>query len=163
MTITLRPVLESDRHLLFDLYASTRQAELAQVPWTGAQKQAFLEMQFAAQTEGYRTRRPNAAHEMICRNEVAVGRLYIDRLPDRLHIVDITVAPESRNAGIGSAVLKGILAEADRSGKSVSIYVESFNPSLRLFDRLGFRVASQDGFLLLLERPPVTGPASALR
>jgi ribosomal protein S18 acetylase RimI-like enzyme len=163
MTIALRPVLESDRPFLFELYACTRQAELAQVPWTAAQKHAFLEMQFAGQSEGYRTTHPNATHEMICVEERAVGRLYLDRQAGCLHILDITIDPESRNAGIGSAVLNGILAEADRSGKSVSIYVETFNPSLRLFDRLGFRVASQDGFLLLLGRPPVTGPASALR
>lgn len=153
MTITLRPVLESDRPLLFELYASTRQAELAQVPWTDAQKHAFLAMQFAAQTEGYRAKSPHATHQMICVEERAVGRLYLDRLPDRLHIMDITVASDLRNAGIGSEVLNGILAEADRDGKPVDIYVETFNPSLRLFERLGFRTASQDGFLLLLERP----------
>ena len=163
MTIVLRPVLEADRPFLFELYFSTRQAELAQAPWTAVQKHAFVEMQFAAQTEGYRTTHPDAAHEIISVEERAVGRLYLDRRAGYLHILDITIDPESRNAGIGSAVLKGILAEADRSGKSVSIYVERFNPSLRLFDRLDFRVASQDGFLLLLGRPPVTGPASALR
>ncbi len=153
MTITLRPVLESDRPLLFELYASTRQAEMEQVPWTHAQQHAFLAIQFAAQTEGYRAKSPHAAHEMICVDERPVGRLYLDRLPDRLHIMDITVAPELRNAGIGSEVLAGILAEADREGKLVDIYVETFNPSLSLFKRLGFRTASQDGFLLLLERP----------
>ena len=68
---------------------------------------------------------------------------------------DITIAPESRNAGIGSLVLRTILEEADLSGKPVTIYVESFNPSLRLFQRLGFQIASQDSFQLLLERPPV--------
>jgi len=153
MTITLRPAVESDQPLLFELYASTRQAEMAQVPWTAAQKHAFLAMQFAAQTEGYRTKHPRATHEMICVDERAVGRLYLDGPPDRLHIMDITVAPELRNAGIGSEVLSRILAEADRDGKPVDIYIETFNPSLRLFKRLGFHTASQDGFLLLLERP----------
>uniref|UniRef100_Q02CQ6 GCN5-related N-acetyltransferase n=1 Tax=Solibacter usitatus (strain Ellin6076) TaxID=234267 RepID=Q02CQ6_SOLUE len=157
MSITLRPVLESDRPRLFDLYSATRQAELAQVPWTPAQKRAFVEMQFAAQAEGYRTTHPNATHEMICVGESAVGRLYLDRQPGCLHILDITVAPESRNSGIGSEVLSGIIAEADRAAKRVSIYVESFNPSLRLFARLGFRTASQEGFLLLLEHPHVAG------
>jgi hypothetical protein len=51
-------------------------------------------------------------------------------------------------------VLAGVLAEADAHGKPVSIYVESFNPSLRLFERLGFAVAAVDGFLMLLKRPP---------
>src|SRR2546423_5449619 len=117
MTITRRAVLESDQPLLFELYAGTRQAELSLVPWTNAQKQAFLQMQFAAQTEGYRNARPHATQDIICIDGRAVGRLYVDRLPDCLHIVDIMIAPEFRNAGIGSQVLKGILAEADRGGK----------------------------------------------
>jgi len=142
MIVTLRPVLETDQHLLFEWYAGTRQAELAHVPWTDAQKQAFLQMQFAAQAESYRTRRPNAVQQIICVDGVPVGRLYLDRLPQRLHIVDITVTAASRNAGIGSQVLHGILADADRTGKAVGIYVESFNPSRRLFERLGFRTVS---------------------
>ena len=60
----------------------------------------------------------------------------------------------SRGAGIASTVLNGLIAEAGRSGKPVSIYLEDFNPSLRLFERLGFRIAKQDGFQLLLERAP---------
>ena len=153
MAITLRPVADSDRPLLFDLYASTRQDELARVPWTAAQKHAFLEMQFSGQNEGYRATHPDATHEMICVDECAVGRLYLNRDSEGLHIMDITIAPESRNAGIGSNVLERLLSEADREGKRVTIYVESFNPSLRLFQRLGFRTASVDGFLVLLERP----------
>ena len=153
MAITLRPAVDSDRPLLFDIYASTREEELARVPWTDAQKQAFLEMQFTGQTQGYRATHPNATHEMICVDDRAVGRLYMDRYSDRLHILDITVASESRNAGIGSGILNRLLAEADRDCKRVTIYVESFNRSLRLFERLGFRTASVDGFLVLLERP----------
>ena len=153
MTITLRPAVESDRPLLFELYASTREEEMQRVPWTEAQKQAFLEMQFNGQTEGYRSTHPQGSHEMICAGERAVGRLYTDRYTDKLHILDITIAPEFRNAGIGSEILVRILEEADRNRQRVTIYVEDFNPSMRLFERLGFRTASVDGFLVLLERP----------
>ena len=90
---------------------------------------------------------------MICAGERAVGRLYTDRYTDKLHILDITIAPEFRNAGIGSEILVRILEEADRNRQRVTIYVEDFNPSMRLFERLGFRTASVDGFLVLLERP----------
>jgi ribosomal protein S18 acetylase RimI-like enzyme len=153
--ITLRPVSESDLPFLFEIYASTREAELALTPWTAEQKQLFLNMQFQGQINGYREMHPQAVHEIIAAAGRPVGRLYLSRLPDCHHILDITIAPESRNAGIGSLVLRTILEEADLSGKPVTIYVESFNPSLRLFQRLGFQIASQDSFQLLLERPPV--------
>jgi len=158
MMVTLRPADESDEPVLFQLYASTREHELSQVPWTEAQKQAFLQMQFAAQTRSYAGSYPGAAHLMISIGDRPVGRLYLARLADRFHILDITIDPGSRNAGHGSEVLKQVLEEADREGKPVSIYVETFNPSLRLFERLGFRTAKLDGFLALLERPAGISP-----
>jgi ribosomal protein S18 acetylase RimI-like enzyme len=155
--ITRRPVRDSDQSFLFELYACTREAELAQVPWTPEQKRAFLTMQFTAQTRGYGEAHPQGVHEIICKAEQAVGRVYSSRKEDRLHILDVTIAPGVRNAGIGSRVLSELFSDADRENKKVTIYVESFNPSLRLFQRLGFNVASQDGFLLLLERPAASG------
>ena len=157
--ITLRDACPADDPFLFELYASTREAELKQVPWTASQKLAFLEMQFKAQKTGYAEAHPDAVHQMICIDAQAVGRLYLSREPDKVQILDITIAPSARNGGIGSEVLHGILDEADRDRKPVSIYVESFNPSLRLFQRLNFGVAAQDGFQLLLQRPASAAPS----
>ena len=42
-------------------------------------------------------------------------------------------------------------ADAKEAGKPVSIFVETFNPSLRLFQRLGFTPVQQEGFHLLLQ------------
>ena len=165
MRITRRSVAKGDHEFLLQLYASTREAELTQVPWTADQKRAFVEMQFAAQTQSYAASHPRAEHDILCVDQEPVGRLYLDRGPGRLHILDITVAPPNRNAGIGSAVFKEVLAEADREGWPVSIYVESFgaqDPAERFFERLGFRRKSVSGFLVLLERP-AAGSAAAAR
>jgi ribosomal protein S18 acetylase RimI-like enzyme len=87
------------------------------------------------------------------------GRLYLDRGSEVLHILDITIAPAKRNAGIGSYVLEVILREARQSNKRVTIHVESFNPSLRLFERLGFRKAEETGFHFLMEWKSSPGTA----
>ena len=152
MNIELRPATDADLPLLFALYASAREPELAQVPWSAEQKRIFLEMQFAAQRAGYAASHPHASHDMICVDGEPIGRLYLDRTED-FHILDITVAPAHRNRGVGTTVLNSIVAEADLAGQTVSIYTELFNPSLRLFERLGFRQKSVDGFLVLLEKP----------
>ena len=39
--VTLRPVQDSDDEFLLKVYGSTREQELAQVPWTAEQKQQF--------------------------------------------------------------------------------------------------------------------------
>ena len=149
--ITLRPVTESDEEFLLAVYASTRAEEMERVPWTAEQKDAFVRMQFAAQKSHYATEYPRASHDVICADGTPVGRIYLDRDAGRLHILDITVLPQHRNAGIGSFLLRQLLQEAAGSSKPVNIYVENFNPSLRLFKRLGFQVAEENGFQLLLK------------
>jgi ribosomal protein S18 acetylase RimI-like enzyme len=89
-----------------------------------------------------------------------VGRLYVARLDHEIRIVDITVLPAEQHAGIGTYLIRQLLDEAKRTGKITSIYVEEFNPSLRLFDRLGFSVREQQGFHLLLERSPSNSSGS---
>lgn len=152
--ITLRPVGPDDQDFLTAVYASTRADEMAMVPWTDEQRQAFVQWQFAAQQEHYGKQYPGASHDLIMLDGRPVGRLYVARLDHEIRIVDITVLPAERNAGIGSYLLQQLLDEADRIGKMTRIYVEDFNPSLTLFTRLGFATSEQNGFNLLLKRDP---------
>jgi ribosomal protein S18 acetylase RimI-like enzyme len=148
--ISLRPVTEADQDFILSAYWSTRAAEMAMVPWTAEQKDAFIRMQFAAQGQHYASEYPGATHEVICCDGVPAGRLYLDRQAHEFHILDVVVLPQFRNAGIGSAVLRRILEEAAGRGQPVTIYVESFNPSFNLFRKLGFQTVSQDGFQCFL-------------
>src|SRR5690349_756765 len=143
-SITLRPVGPDDHEFLLAVYASTRADELALTPWTEEQRQAFVSWQFTAQQEHYAKHYPAANHDVIMFDGRPVGRLYVGRLDDEIRIVDITILPAERNAGIGSYLIKQLLDEATRIGKITQIYVEDFNPSRRLFERLGFSPAQQD-------------------
>ena len=100
--ITLRPVQDSDDEFLLKVYGSTREQELAQVPWTAEQKQQFVRMQWEAQKNHYAAQHPHATHEIICLESGAAGRLYLDRSGEKFHILDITLLPEHRNRGGGS-------------------------------------------------------------
>jgi RimJ/RimL family protein N-acetyltransferase len=158
--VTLRPVGADDHDFLLEIYGSTRAEELAFVPWTAEQQQVFVEAQFAAQQDHYAKKYPAASHDIIVSDNRPVGRLYVARLDQEIRIVDITLLPAERNAGIGSYVIKQLLDEANRSGKVTRIYVEEFNPSLRLFERLGFSPSEQHGMHLLLQCNPSQNPAS---
>jgi ribosomal protein S18 acetylase RimI-like enzyme len=152
--ITLRPITPDDEALLYRVYASTREDEMALVDWDDAQKEAFVRMQFTAQHSHYQQHYPDAAFEIIMVDEQPAGRLYVDRWPKEIRIVDIALLPEYRNAGIGTTLLKGILEEAVQSGKPVSIHVERFNPAMRLYERLGFSTISENGVYYLMEWVP---------
>ena len=152
--VTLHPVTEDDYNFLVEVYWSTRADELALVPWTIEQQQVFVQSQFAAQQDHYAKKYPTASHDIIMSNGRPVGRLYVARLEQEIRIIDITLLPAARNAGIGSYLIKQLLDEANRSGKMTRIYVEDFNPSLRLFERLGFSPSEQQGIHLLMQCKP---------
>lgn len=152
--ITLRPVAPDDYDFLVEVYGSTRAQEMALVPWTTEQQLAFVRSQFAAQQDHYAKNYPTASHDIILSDDRPVGRLYVARLDQEIRIVDITLLPAERNAGIGSHLLQQLLDEANRSGKMTRIYVEEFNPSLRLFERLGFSPSEQHGIHLLMQCNP---------
>jgi ribosomal protein S18 acetylase RimI-like enzyme len=150
----LRQVEPRDRDFLFRVYASTRIEELAVVPWDDAQKDAFLRAQFEAQDRWYRENYAQATYEVIVVDGEPAGRLYLHRGDTEIRIVDVALLPEHRGHGVGSSVLRDVLAEADAAGKRVTIHVERLNPALRLYERLGFSVAEDKGVYLFLERPP---------
>jgi len=152
--VTLRPVGPEDRDFLIAVYGSTRAEEMALVPWTTEQQQAFVGSQFAAQQDHYTKKYPTASHDIIMSDDRPVGRLYVARLDQEIRIVDITLLPAERNAGIGSYLIKQLLDEANRAGKVTRIFVEEFNPSRRLFERLNFSLSEQHGIHMLLQCNP---------
>lgn len=149
--ITLRPVTPDDNDFLMGVYGTTRAEELALVSWTDEQRQVFIQHQFTAQQEHYAQNYPSANHDIIVSNGQQVGRLYVARLERELRIIDITLLPAERNAGIGSYLIRQLLDEAGRSKRSVRIWVEDFNPSLQLFERFGFSRSEQQGVHVLME------------
>lgn len=153
--ISLRPETEEDDPFLVALYATTRQSELDQVPdWAEEQKQAFVAMQFNAQRQHYRHVLADVAFDVITRHGEPIGRLYTREGETMLHIVDILLDPAERGAGLGAAMLRGLADNALAAGKVLSIFVESYNPARRLYDRLGFvQVGEPRGFYIEMEIP----------
>ena len=154
MPITLRAALPEDEPFLLEVYGSTRAQEMALVPWDDNQRKSFLTMQFAAQHSYYKAQYPDASYSLICREEVPLGRFYVLRNEEDIRILDLTLLPDYRNGGIGTALLQNLLEEAAQSGKRVQIYVETYNPSLRLFERLGFKNIAEEGINFLMEWRP---------
>ena len=158
-----RPARPDDEPFLCDVYAGTRQDELACLDWTEDQKAEFLKMQFAAQHTYYHDQYAAAQFQIILADDEPVGRLYVDRRDDEIRIVDIALLPDYRGAGIGTRLLKDLLAEARAAGKPVGIHVERYNPALRLYERLGFERTGDNGVYYLMTWSPdgasTDGPA----
>src|SRR5690349_13416768 len=107
MQLGLRPSGAGDQDFQYRLYASTRADEMALVQWTDEQKEAFLHMQFRAQTTHYQAHYPQAAYQIIQREDgTAIGRLIVNRSSDAMLIIDIALLPAYRGMGIGTAILR---------------------------------------------------------
>ena len=154
--VALRPAGSDEAEFLFQVYADTRVEELAPVPWTDEQKEAFLRQQFAAQDAAYHENYPHAMFSIIECDGAPIGRLYIATLDGRdRRIMDIALLAEYRNRGIGTALIRDIMAAADRDGMLVSLHVEFWNPALQLYERLGFHEAARNDVYIRMERDPV--------
>jgi len=152
--VALRPSRETDREFLVALYASTRAQELDSTGWTDTQRDAFVRMQFDLQDRHYRHVFPSAAHSLILRGGQPIGRVIVDRGQREIRVVDISLMPEHRGQGIGSALLRRVTAEAAVAGVPVGLSVEATNPARQLYERMGFVVTDASATYMSLEWRP---------
>ena len=155
MDTELRPVKTSDEDFLFSVYASTRADEMKLVPWTAMQKQSFLQMQFNAQRQHYSVHYPKAQYYIIEQAGQMIGRMIVDRSENTILLMDIALLPEYRNKRIGSGLINTLLEEADKTNRPVQLHVETFNPAMRLYQRLGFVKTGEAGIYHEMTRQPI--------
>ena len=153
--VSLRRETEGDLEFLKDLYAASRERELAVlVDWGDDQKREFLEQQFNAQRSHYLKHYADARFDIIERSGSPIGRLYVAELTQEIRLMDIALMPAARNCGTGGKICSEIMARATRLGKIVSLHVEDDNPAKRLYERLGFVAVGDVTFYKLMHWCP---------
>jgi len=149
--VDLRPATAEDREFLFGVFASTRDQEMAAVPWTPEQKDVFLRMQFQAQDQYYRAQYPGSEFLVILAPDGPAGRLYVYHSEQEILLLDISLLPAYRKRGLGTRLLQDLQAESRTAGKPLRIHVERMNPALTLYERLGFRRIEDQGVYWYME------------
>jgi len=137
--LILRPERDDDEAFHFALFCASRQPEFAQL-LAPAVLEPIMRQQFHAQTVSYRGRFPRARGDIVEMAGKPIGRILVDRGDQVLHIVDQVIAPELRNRGIGTTIMRALMDEARRTDRGVRLGVAAANlGALRLYRRLGFR------------------------
>ena len=151
--VSLRSVvLPDDEVFLIKVYSSTRD-DIKAAPLLQEQKNALILHQYAAQKRYYAINFPASLHDIVLLGKESVGRLWVRREINELHIVDISLLTEFRSAGIGTMLLQRLLNEAAEANQNFSLRVWKTNPALRLYQRLGMLITEETETHFELGRP----------
>lgn len=149
-----RPAQPEDEPFLYELYASTRTEEINAFGWNAAQREMFLKLQFTAQRQHYDIAYPDAEHRIILFKGRPAGRMLVFRSEREIVLVDIALLPGHRGDGIGTALISGLIDEAEAKGSTLMLQVEKHNRAARLYQRLGFSLIGETGMYYEMERRP---------
>lgn len=140
----LRVQRDDDDGFAAALYSSTR-GDLRQMPADPAVIEQLIAMQQRMQSHGYRQAYPQAIYLMLQHGDTPIGRLVLDRQDQVLHLVDIAILPAAQGQGAGSAVLRGLQAQAGAQQCRIHLAVNKSNTAARaLYQRLGFRLRGEN-------------------
>jgi ribosomal protein S18 acetylase RimI-like enzyme len=152
--VTLRPVRQEDAGFLYALYCSTRAEEIAGWGLAAPQQEMFLKLQFQGQQRHFEVQSPNVDYNVIEQDGRPIGQLVVIRTAREIRLADISLLPEHRGTGLGTALIEDLFAEARESHRPVTLHVEKYNRAARLYERLGFTTIADTGFHFQMEWRP---------
>ena len=103
-----------------------------------------LNLNMDAQFAGFRQRWDVMQVRIITLDGTDIGWLQSFVKDDALFVAQLFVDGALRRQGIGTEVVKGLIEEAARAGRAVTLGVVKTNPALRLYERLGFCTTDED-------------------
>jgi ribosomal protein S18 acetylase RimI-like enzyme len=120
----------------------TVEAQLGAAAWPADVRETILKLQYQARRQAVRSRFPNGESRIILVDGREAGWLYIAELADETRLVEIMILSEYRGQGIGTTVLRKLIADAR---KPVRLSVDVSNAgAIRLYERVGFRPIGSD-------------------
>ncbi len=142
--ISLRAARADDYDFLSDLHESSMRPYVEAVwGWNDEFQVQFFREHF----------RPERLR-IIELNGRSVGVIGHDLDAERLYIGPFEVLPDVQRQGVGAAAMAELLALANRAPVPATLQVLKVNPQAkRLYERLGFEVASETDTHFLMRRP----------
>jgi len=154
VTITRRSETSADEPFLRRMIIASVAQELMAWTWPEAMRDHLLGIQYTAKLGALRANYPAATSEIILADGEPAGWIFIDESPEEIHLAEIMVLIELRGKGVGSSVMREVLAAADRAGKPVRLLVNVTNAgAIQLYERLGFRRTGGNEMQHEMERP----------
>jgi ribosomal protein S18 acetylase RimI-like enzyme len=144
MTIELRPGTAAHFDFALKLYLSTMRpyAEKLMV-WDEAKQVASFATQWKADDV-----------RLIVVDGKDVGWLQARETPSQIILQQFFISPDHQRVGIGTKVLRRLLADWRLTEKPVTLTVLKNNPARRLYERAGFTITGEAGIKFELGLAP---------
>ncbi len=150
MHIQLRQATPDDFDFLYALHVATMREYVEQIwEWHDAWQEEYFARKFDP-----------ALHRVIVVDGRDAGTFVVEWRVDEVYVALIELLPVYQGRGIGSDLLRSLIAEAHGRGLPVTLHVLKPNtPARRLYERLGFRVVGDEEHRWRMLNPP-TSPAT---
>ncbi len=140
----LKAVVATDDAFVYDVFCTTWESEVAALPNPNLARHV-LRIQHIAQERRFAARYPHHERFVVLDDGRPVGRLYALVADETLHLIDLTLMPEHRSHGLGTAIIRDLLAHARMEGLEVALQVPRQNVrATDLFASLGFALTDVD-------------------
>jgi ribosomal protein S18 acetylase RimI-like enzyme len=155
--VSLRPEQRGDEAFLFRLFAANNTGIFLQGNVPAEIADALIAMQHRSQTLTYRETFPEARFWIAETNGEPIGRYIEHDETDAIYVVDIALLPEYQRGGIASALVRSSqrLCALSRHGMRAKVLAHN-EPSLSMFQRLGFLPVSEEVAHIVLAWTPVS-------
>jgi ribosomal protein S18 acetylase RimI-like enzyme len=130
-----RPARPDEIEALYAIHRNTMRDYVAQT---------YGEWDEDDQAERFRGRFTPGRYEVIEVEGELAGYIDCEREPAHWNLNNIRVAPQWQSHGIGTALIRTLIARADEEDVPVELSVLRVNPARTLYERLGFRVAEEN-------------------
>lgn len=132
---TLRPATPADFDFLFALHRAAMRAYIEPI-WGWHEDW---------QLEYFREKYDSRQRQIIQVEGQDAGVLVVERRADELYLGLIELLLAFQGRGIGTAIIRGLIAQARAEGRPLGLHVLRTNaPARRLYERLGLRVVGEE-------------------
>jgi ribosomal protein S18 acetylase RimI-like enzyme len=135
MIIDLRRATEEHYQFALELYLSTMRPYTEELMvWDEAKQRGSFAAQWRLEEV-----------QIITVDGVDVGWIQVAESPTEIRLQQFFISPDQPRAGIGTDVLRKLLATWRAAEKPVALNVLKNNPARRLYERVGFSVVGEAG------------------
>jgi GNAT superfamily N-acetyltransferase len=145
----LRPAVPEDREFLFELFAQTMRDVIEQTwGWNDSWQRADFERRLTSYSVS-----------IVESDSRPIGGLFLEHCDDVVRVHEIQLLPEYQGRGIGTAIVQGVIEQAEGRGVPVELSVVPANRrAQRLYEHLGFEVCGiESPFVKMRRSRPTRG------